>query len=242
MEARGKLINWNDDKGFGFIQPDEGGERLFVHISAVRGDARPETGSVVYYVLGQDEHGRPRAEHMRGEGLSIDRAAIRRKPRANAVKRVGKVKPASAPRPVVKPPARRPRRETAGIHRLPLKVLLFAVLCLLPLLGGISMLSQQATLWPLLAYLLMSIASFIQYAIDKGRAERGQWRTPENTLHITEFVGGWPGALIAQQVFRHKTRKVSFQVVLWLIVALHEVFWFDRLLLGSELMKTLVAG
>ena len=88
----------------------------------------------------------------------------------------------------------------------------------------------------------MSIASFIQYAIDKGRAERGQWRTQENTLHITEFVGGWPGALIAQQVFRHKTRKVSFQMVFWLIVALHEVFWFDRLLLGSQLMKTLVTG
>jgi uncharacterized membrane protein YsdA (DUF1294 family) len=50
-------------------------------------------------------------------------------------------------------------------------------------------------------------------------------------------VRGWlAGALLAQQVFRHKTRKVSFQLVFWLIVMLHQVFWIDRLFLGANLL------
>ncbi|SDS68303.1 Uncharacterized membrane protein YsdA, DUF1294 family [Halopseudomonas sabulinigri] len=230
MELRGKLINWNDDKGFGFIQPADGSERLFVHISAVRGDSRPTAGSTVYYLAGQDERGRPRAEHMRGEGLSIDRAAIRRKPQAS--EKGAAKKPRSAPARVARP--RRTGRPQAGIRQLPLKLLVLALLLVLPLLGSLNVLTRQAALWPLMAYLLVCIASFLQYAIDKRRAESGRWRTPENTLHITELLGGWPGALIAQQVFRHKTRKVPFQVVFWLIVLLHQAFWFDWLLLGAR--------
>ncbi|MGV8663884.1 DUF1294 domain-containing protein, partial [Pseudomonas aeruginosa] len=45
-------------------------------------------------------------------------------------------------------------------------------------------------------------------------------------------LGGWPGALVAQQVFRHKTRKLSFQLVFWGIVLLHQSFWLDSLLGG----------
>jgi len=35
-------------------------------------------------------------------------------------------------------------------------------------------------------------------------------------------------------LFRHKTRKVSFQLVFWLIVLLHQAYWVDRLLLGGN--------
>ncbi|MEH6565964.1 MAG: DUF1294 domain-containing protein [Halopseudomonas sp.] len=240
MELRGKLINWNDDKGFGFIQPADGSERLFVHISAVRGDARPAAGSAVYYIAGKDERGRARAEHMRGEGLSIDNAGIRQKPQSKPRSRVSK----GRTEPVRAAAARRskPRAEPARLQRLPLKLGILALLLALPVLGSISLLMQRATLWPLLAYLLVSIASFVQYAIDKGSAETGRWRTPENTLHITELLGGWPGALIAQQVFRHKTRKASFQTVFWLIVLLHQLFWFDRLVLNGQFIRTVVTG
>ena len=61
-------------------------------------------------------------------------------------------------------------------------------------------------------------------------------------MHITELLGGWPGALIAQQVFRHKTRKASFQTVFWLIVLVHQVFWFDHLVLDGELLRAVLAG
>jgi uncharacterized membrane protein YsdA (DUF1294 family) len=44
---------------------------------------------------------------------------------------------------------------------------------------------------------------------------------PESTLHLMELLGGWPGALAGQRVFRHKSRKRSYRITLWLIVVLH---------------------
>ena len=41
------------------------------------------------------------------------------------------------------------------------------------------------------------------------------------------ILGGWPGALVAQQCFRHKTRKLSYQLVVWLIIAAHQLVWID---------------
>ncbi len=67
-------------------------------------------------------------------------------------------------------------------------------------------------------YVGASIITFIAYAIDKTAARRNAWRTPESTLHILALAGGWPGALIAQQVLRHKTSKIAFRVVFWLTV------------------------
>ena len=43
----------------------------------------------------------------------------------------------------------------------------------------------------------------------------------ERTLHLMAFLGGWPGALIGQRQFRHKTQKVSFRIVFWILVVLH---------------------
>lgn len=69
------------------------------------------------------------------------------------------------------------------------------------------------------AYALMSVLSFLLYMKDKNAARRNTWRTPESTLHLLDFLGGWPGGLIAQQSFRHKVSKNSFQVVFWLSAA-----------------------
>ena len=57
-----------------------------------------------------------------------------------------------------------------------------------------------------------SIITYIVYARDKKAAQNAGWRTPELTLHLMSLVGGWPGALIAQVLLRHKTRKLRFQV------------------------------
>ena len=57
--------------------------------------------------------------------------------------------------------------------------------------------------------------------VGKRRAQRGGRRIPENTLHLMEVLGGWPGAFIAQRVFRHKTQKLSFRIVFWLCVSVH---------------------
>jgi len=40
-------------------------------------------------------------------------------------------------------------------------------------------------------------------------------------LHIFALAGGWPGALVAQKLFHHKTKKLSFRIVFWITVALN---------------------
>ncbi|WCM48839.1 DUF1294 domain-containing protein [Pseudomonas sp. WJP1] len=126
-------------------------------------------------------------------------------------------------------------RNGASIRNVRLKLLLFAMLCALPLFGSMSLWLQGVSLIPLAAYGIVSVLAFLLYWSDKRKARFDHWRTPENVLHALEFAGGWPGALLAQQVFRHKTRKVSFQLVFWIIVLLHQVFWIDRLFLGAQL-------
>jgi uncharacterized membrane protein YsdA (DUF1294 family) len=68
---------------------------------------------------------------------------------------------------------------------------------------------------------VMSLVCFITYGVDKRQAVRGGRRVSERTLHLMELLGGWPGALLAQRHFRHKTQKAPFRLVFWLLVALH---------------------
>ena len=70
-------------------------------------------------------------------------------------------------------------------------------------------------------YAGMSVIAFFAYGLDKSAARTNRWRTQEKTLHLLDLLGGWPGALIAQGSFRHKTRKFEFQVVFWLSVAIN---------------------
>ena len=67
--------------------------------------------------------------------------------------------------------------------------------------------------------LALSLLAFVVYAFDKRAARTpGARRTPERTLHLIALAGGWPGALLAQRVLRHKNRKPAFQRVFWLTV------------------------
>lgn len=78
------------------------------------------------------------------------------------------------------------------------------------------------------AYVLLSAASFVMYGIDKSAARQGRWRTPEITFHLLSVAGGWPGALLGQRIFRHKTRKQPFRGIFWCTVIVNCVVlvWF----------------
>jgi uncharacterized membrane protein YsdA (DUF1294 family) len=134
--------------------------------------------------------------------------------------------------------ARRPEgRPLAGnIQYLKLKLVVLLIVCALPLYGSLSMWLRGISLVPLAGYGIVSVLAFFLYWADKRKARADAWRTPENILHAVELAGGWPGALIAQQVFRHKTRKVSFQILFWVIVLLHQIFWIDHLFIGMKLL------
>jgi uncharacterized membrane protein YsdA (DUF1294 family) len=74
-------------------------------------------------------------------------------------------------------------------------------------------------------YAIISLITFAIYGLDKHKATHGYWRIKENTLHLLDLLGGWPGGFAAQRFFHHKSRKTSFQLVFWTIVTLHVAVW-----------------
>ncbi len=69
---KGILKTWKDDRGFGFILPDNGDKDVFMHISALKGIARrPTRGDVVYYELAKDVGGKFKAVNASIEGVEI---------------------------------------------------------------------------------------------------------------------------------------------------------------------------
>lgn len=102
----------------------------------------------------------------------------------------------------------------------------FALLAGTSLLLYLAFTREGAKLsWFFAIYLLFTVACsaivFVLYGIDKRRAIKNQPRISERTLHIFSMLGGWPGAHLAQRLFRHKTLKISFRLVFWLTVAVH---------------------
>ena len=65
-------------------------------------------------------------------------------------------------------------------------------------------------------YLVFSALTYWAYSRDKQAAKNGTWRVSESTLHYFSVIGGWPGAIVAQQTLRHKTVKADFRGMFWM--------------------------
>ena len=181
MRYVGRITEWNDDRGFGFVTPNGGGDRAFVHIKAFeRASSRPAAGMLISYELLKDDKGRLNAKGVRFAAQGPQNLA------------------------------------TAG-STWPRKTI--AALFLVVLLLGWA-LAKVPTIVAL-AYGAMSVLAVLLYGMDKSAAVNNRWRTQESTLHFVGLVGGWPGALFAQDVFRHKSSKAEFQSVFWVTVVLN---------------------
>lgn len=69
-----------------------------------------------------------------------------------------------------------------------------------------------------IAYLLMlNIAGYSSMWLDKRKAQKGKWRTPEKTLFLIAIFGGSVGSIVGMYHFRHKTKHKSFVIGIPLI-------------------------
>ncbi len=89
------------------------------------------------------------------------------------------------------------------------------VFWLLPL-SPITFITQLDLAWRW--FIALNIATLLLFGFDKLSAQVGLRRIPERLLYLATFLGGSIGALIAMYVFRHKTRKMSFQLVIALLI------------------------
>lgn len=89
----------------------------------------------------------------------------------------------------------------------------------------------------------MSFITYWLYAKDKKAAQNNDWRIPEKTLHILELLCGWPGALVAQSRLRHKSKKTSFIMVLWIMIVLNcMAFMWIFTPAGAEFISEIVGA
>lgn len=71
---------------------------------------------------------------------------------------------------------------------------------------------QTVLLYIIVYFLGINLAGFVAFAIDKSRARRNAWRTPEATLFLFAIFGGSIGSLLGMYTFRHKTQKPKFYI------------------------------
>lgn len=180
MRFEGIVKSWNDERGFGFIEADQGGQEVFVHVKAFSPrTGRPQIHQRVTFEIEFNREGKKRARNV--EIATLTRA---RKPRS------------------INNPA---QWGGASLFAIPAFVLVYLAVALV----------WRVPNWVATLYIVASLGCFAAYAADKSAAIAGRWRISEGTLLLLGVVGGWPGAIVAQQVLRHKSNKASFRASFW---------------------------
>jgi uncharacterized membrane protein YsdA (DUF1294 family)/cold shock CspA family protein len=177
-----KIVEWNNEKGYGFLQVGKG--RVFLHWREfAERHKRPAVGDMIRFAVGVDAQGRTCAK----EAVHVNDGG---------------------------------------------RLTLLAVAALLGLLVlPVFALYRSGVNWRWSGgyAVVITAISYGSYALDKQRARAREWRISEAGLHVTELLGGWPGAFIAQRRLRHKVSKGSYQAVFWAIVLVYQLAAYDAL-------------
>ncbi len=196
-KQQGRIKKWQDDKGFGFIET-QNGDSIFFHINEFKARRRPEVGEPVVFTFGQDNQGRMQAKDV--QELSFVQQKMAQKNQ--------KIRQRNHKRSM------QADFEAGQKKRLFLGVGFYGVLILL---AAMNKLSWLVVGW----YVALGLITYMMYAKDKAAAQNNDWRTPESTLHLLSALGGWVGAMVAQTYLRHKSQKPEFRVAYYLTVVIN---------------------
>ncbi len=185
--SRGRLVSWNDERGFGFITPVGGGQDVFVHASAFAKEGRHiEVGLDYDFDLEIGKDGRPKAKRITSAPVAFEVKAG-------------------------------PSLLSKVLQRGPRMLVIPAFLFIALAIHSVQGISPN---W-FVIYGVASVACFTGYGLDKLAASHKQWRVSETILLMIGLVGGWPGGILGQEVFRHKTQKKTFRTLFWMSVAIN---------------------
>ena len=214
IREKGKIIKWNDDKGFGFILPNDSQKNIFVHIKSFSDKSvRPTEGQHVTYTRQKKNDGRDSAINVSRatDNIVNNRASSNRN--KNITPTYNRINTNNI------------KLENKSTHSISPSY----IMIILGFVGFLLNFTIEGKL-PLIViviYIAMGILTYYIYSEDKDSAINNERRTSEKHLLKLSLFGGWIGALIAQQKFRHKTKKTSFQMSFWITV------FFNILLLSS---------
>lgn len=191
MRYQGKLVEWHDDQGYGFIQPlqaTQGEQKIFLHIKSFKKRGpRPLNGAMLEYEVALDSRGRLNAQQV----AYVSRHAIKK-----------------------------PVKIAAQSTHVKSQYYIWLIIGYFAFVLALSMTAQWPW-WGVLGIAGLSMITYVVYTVDKGAAQRNTQRVPENNLHVLAVLGGWPGALLAQQHLRHKSIKQPFRRVFWFTVVMN---------------------
>ncbi|KKO45021.1 DNA-binding protein [Arsukibacterium ikkense] len=214
MQLTGKVVHWRDDKGFGFVVPDNDTQQLFFHIrDFADSKIRPAEGCRLQFSLGKDKRGRPLATQLQVIQASSTASS------------------ATVESPVIDLDY---TRDVSLYFRCA-----FLVLVVIALLFG-----TLPYVLPILYIEASLFTYWLYRADKAAAVARQRQRLPEQSLQLFSLIGGWPGALLAQKRLAHKRRKFLFQrefllviigngiLLLWLL-SQHGQLFLGRLALWS---------
>jgi uncharacterized membrane protein YsdA (DUF1294 family)/cold shock CspA family protein len=191
----GVLVDWRDERGFGFIRRPGTAGKIYVHMKSIgKSVDRPKHGDKLEYTVGADKTGRP---------VALDVIFVRDTP-----------PPPPPPKPLVETHSHAPHTVMGVATRVVGAAVILALL-------SANIITERLPVWIAALYLIGGIGSFLLYRSDKLAAVGQGWRKPEIRLQLLDLTFGIVGGLFAQHVFRHKTYKPDFVSVTALITALH---------------------
>ena len=203
QKEQGKIIKWNDDKGYGFILPKDSKKHIFVHIkSFVNRNIRPEINHDVVYTISKNKDGKQSA-------INVTRATDNLLGNKTNKKNIS-----------LKSISNNSNSNYAIDYKSAHSIGIFYIILVLSFLAFLFYSFMHEKLPPtiIIFYIIMGIITYFAYSSDKSKAITKEYRTSEKSLHILSLAGGWMGAIIAQQKFRHKNKKSSFQILFWITV------------------------